>query len=117
MPLKKRAPPKPRPRTRTFSGCLTCRHRKVRCDLNKPTCNNCARLQLRCPGYESQFYWLPQWHEAEEPNQPALDGEQTDAAAAATHSRMRTEIFSGKKELRSGRGMSRKLLTLGVMRD
>ncbi|WVW86445.1 hypothetical protein I302_108493 [Kwoniella bestiolae CBS 10118] len=36
------------------TGCLTCRIRKKRCDEAKPTCNNCARLELECMGYSVQ---------------------------------------------------------------
>lgn len=51
----------PKPRTRTFLGCLTCRKRKVKCDLGKPTCHNCHRLKLAYRDYEVTLHWLPQW--------------------------------------------------------
>ncbi|KAL1412337.1 hypothetical protein Q8F55_000081 [Vanrija albida] len=35
--------PSRRPRGRTFTGCFTCRQRKVKCDEAKPRCSNCAR--------------------------------------------------------------------------
>jgi hypothetical protein len=31
-------------------GCLPCRQRKIRCDLNKPQCNNCRKRSVACPG-------------------------------------------------------------------
>ncbi|KAL1892096.1 hypothetical protein Sste5346_007251 [Sporothrix stenoceras] len=34
--------------TRSKSGCLTCRSRKVKCDEAKPGCQMCTRLRLRC---------------------------------------------------------------------
>ncbi|KAH8891245.1 hypothetical protein GQ53DRAFT_720543 [Thozetella sp. PMI_491] len=35
-------------RGRVRSGCLTCRSRKVKCDEERPVCNNCTRLQRQC---------------------------------------------------------------------
>ncbi|KAL2845514.1 hypothetical protein BJY01DRAFT_247666 [Aspergillus pseudoustus] len=32
-------------------GCIVCRSRKVRCDKSLPSCRNCARLSVPCPGY------------------------------------------------------------------
>ncbi|OIW26196.1 hypothetical protein CONLIGDRAFT_706264 [Coniochaeta ligniaria NRRL 30616] len=36
-------------------GCKTCRIRRVRCDQRKPTCGNCPKQKLECPGYGDQF--------------------------------------------------------------
>ncbi|KAI1609374.1 hypothetical protein EDD37DRAFT_162038 [Exophiala viscosa] len=33
-------------------GCTTCRRRKVRCDLAKPSCQRCTSSQRQCEGYE-----------------------------------------------------------------
>ncbi|KAH7032643.1 uncharacterized protein B0I36DRAFT_99359 [Microdochium trichocladiopsis] len=38
-----------RPKVRT--GCVTCKSRHVKCDEGKPTCEQCARLSLKCGGY------------------------------------------------------------------
>ncbi|KAH6873909.1 hypothetical protein B0T10DRAFT_499489 [Thelonectria olida] len=35
-------------RGRVRSGCLTCRSRKVKCDEERPICNNCVRLKRAC---------------------------------------------------------------------
>ncbi|KAK6910371.1 hypothetical protein I203_104403 [Kwoniella mangroviensis CBS 8507] len=45
--------------TRSKLGCLTCRKRRKLCDMMKPTCGACTRLQLDCN-------WPP-----EEPARPA----------------------------------------------
>ncbi|KAI8630234.1 hypothetical protein F5Y19DRAFT_484116 [Xylariaceae sp. FL1651] len=37
----------PQPQT----ACLVCRSRKVRCDRQVPSCRNCGRLGVQCPGY------------------------------------------------------------------
>ncbi|CAG9945559.1 unnamed protein product [Clonostachys rosea f. rosea IK726] len=33
-------------------GCETCRHRRVKCDLQRPACGRCLRTNRTCPGYE-----------------------------------------------------------------
>ncbi|KAK2777483.1 hypothetical protein CKAH01_12031 [Colletotrichum kahawae] len=32
-------------------GCATCERRRIRCDLQKPTCHKCFKKGLECPGY------------------------------------------------------------------
>lgn len=34
--------------TKTKTGCLTCRKRKIKCDELKPNCNNCIKRSLSC---------------------------------------------------------------------
>ncbi|KAK3349538.1 hypothetical protein B0T25DRAFT_245387 [Lasiosphaeria hispida] len=38
-------------RTRTRTGCITCRVRRVRCDEQKPFCNRCVSTGRNCDGY------------------------------------------------------------------
>lgn len=45
-------------RTRSFTGCHTCRRRHIRCDEARPTCFACQRLNIQCQGYESQLQWV-----------------------------------------------------------
>jgi hypothetical protein len=45
-------------RQRTFTGCRTCRRRRVKCDEQKPTCGHCERLKLECEGYDALLQWL-----------------------------------------------------------
>lgn len=47
-----------RSRDRTFTGCWTCRSRKVKCDETKPTCLSCLRMGLKCTGYASKLIWV-----------------------------------------------------------
>ncbi|KAL5338208.1 hypothetical protein BJX70DRAFT_214654 [Aspergillus crustosus] len=37
------------PKVRT--GCRTCKHRRIKCDEEKPACRNCSRTGRRCEGY------------------------------------------------------------------
>lgn len=34
------------------SGCITCKHRRVKCDEAKPFCNNCQKVGRICGGYQ-----------------------------------------------------------------
>jgi hypothetical protein len=38
----------PSARTTLTAGCFTCRARKVKCDLTRPICQTCTRLNLDC---------------------------------------------------------------------
>uniref|UniRef100_A0A060T279 ARAD1C26884p n=1 Tax=Blastobotrys adeninivorans TaxID=409370 RepID=A0A060T279_BLAAD len=44
-------------RTKTFTGCWTCRARKIKCDLTRPTCLRCAKANLKCEGYTIKLRW------------------------------------------------------------
>ncbi|AET41446.1 Arg81p Ecym_8159 [Eremothecium cymbalariae DBVPG len=46
-----------RPRAKTFTGCWTCRIRKVKCDLGKPNCQRCEKSGLSCGGYDIKLRW------------------------------------------------------------
>lgn len=40
--------------TKTKTGCLTCRQRRIKCDEGKPQCANCARSGWICGGYQAR---------------------------------------------------------------
>ena len=48
------APRKPRDRRRTKAGCMTCRKRRIKCDEERPICNNCIKSKRRCEGYDQR---------------------------------------------------------------
>jgi Fungal Zn(2)-Cys(6) binuclear cluster domain/Fungal specific transcription factor domain len=81
----------PRPRTRTFGGCLTCRVRKVKCGQERPTCLNCNRLKVTCRGYQTQLHWVPV--------NPADDNEQEEElvknASSGRKNKMRGNFLTG----------------------
>ncbi|KAK1633773.1 fungal-specific transcription factor domain-containing protein [Colletotrichum phormii] len=52
-------PTKKVPRSRTFTGCRTCRSRHLKCDETRPVCSSCRRLNLVCEGYDGQLLWVP----------------------------------------------------------
>lgn len=45
-------------RNKTFTGCFTCRTRKIRCDLRRPLCRRCLRMGIECEGYGIKLRWL-----------------------------------------------------------
>ena len=49
-------------RVKTFTGCMTCRSRHLKCDEKRPGCRRCADAQLDCsgyPGYRAAVQWKP----------------------------------------------------------
>ena len=45
-------------RTKTFTGCWTCRSRGVKCDEAKPACQRCTKASWHCEGYGFRLVWL-----------------------------------------------------------
>lgn len=45
-------------RSKTFTGCFTCRTRKIKCDLKRPHCDKCIKAKLTCAGYDVKLRWL-----------------------------------------------------------
>lgn len=50
---------KKRERKKTFTGCWTCRSRKLKCDETYPACRQCSSKSLQCAGYGARLHWLP----------------------------------------------------------
>ncbi|KEQ99490.1 hypothetical protein AUEXF2481DRAFT_179909 [Aureobasidium subglaciale EXF-2481] len=42
---------------RSKTGCKTCRRRKKKCDEARPGCQNCAKNNILCGGYETRKPW------------------------------------------------------------
>lgn len=42
---------------KTFTGCWTCRSRKVKCDQTQPICSRCKNSGLECGGYSIRLRW------------------------------------------------------------
>ena len=45
-------------RSKSFSGCYTCRRRKIACDLGKPSCLKCKKSGFVCEGYDVKLRWI-----------------------------------------------------------
>ncbi|KAH9828077.1 Component of the argr regulatory complex [Teratosphaeria destructans] len=51
------------PRSKTFTGCWTCRRRKKKCDERRPDCLRCEQRGQECEGYGARLQWLPPLHD------------------------------------------------------
>ncbi|KAJ5935092.1 hypothetical protein N7466_004639 [Penicillium verhagenii] len=47
----------PKSRTKTFTGCWTCRARRVKCDDEQPHCRRCRTSGWQCQGYGMRLGW------------------------------------------------------------
>lgn len=56
MPRKPRTRPSVK-RSKTYTGCWTCRKRGVKCDTARPTCVRCQKTQRVCEGYGVRLLW------------------------------------------------------------
>ncbi|KAF4551715.1 Fungal specific transcription factor domain-containing protein 26 [Elsinoe fawcettii] len=41
--------------TKSRTGCQACKDKRLKCDEKKPTCDNCKRRNVPCPGYKTNF--------------------------------------------------------------
>lgn len=71
-------------RSRTFTGCRTCRNRHLKCDEAKPKCSTCRRGNIPCEGYAPRLLWM-----SEQPTNP-------DAARGEERNAYRYPLFSEK---------------------
>ncbi|KAK7428291.1 arginine metabolism regulation protein II [Neonectria magnoliae] len=58
MSLHSRASYQPRKHSKTFTGCWTCRGRKVKCDEERPGCRQCRQKNLEYQGYGVRLHWM-----------------------------------------------------------
>lgn len=54
---KHRNKPQSKKRSKTYTGCWTCRARGIKCDEEKPECARCLRSKLHCEGYHVKLVW------------------------------------------------------------
>lgn len=40
-----------------IAGCSACKKKRMKCDETLPSCRNCTRRKIECPGYERQLKW------------------------------------------------------------
>ncbi|RSL53414.1 hypothetical protein CEP54_010412 [Fusarium duplospermum] len=46
------------PPRKTFTGCWTCRPRRLKCDETKPECIQCQLKGISCGGYHTRLQWM-----------------------------------------------------------
>lgn len=68
-------------RSKTFTGCWTCRMRHVNCDEKKPACLRCEKADIHCEGYALRLSW-------------------PDSQSSSRHSATGTVAASGSPSLR-----------------
>lgn len=44
-------------KTKSRTGCVTCKKRRLKCDETKPLCQNCVKRGIVCGGYVVNFKW------------------------------------------------------------
>ncbi|CAG9978588.1 unnamed protein product [Clonostachys byssicola] len=50
--------PRPtKPKSRSRSGCVTCKEKHLKCDETKPFCQMCQSKGSKCGGYQQQLRW------------------------------------------------------------
>ncbi|TVY44463.1 Arginine metabolism regulation protein II [Lachnellula occidentalis] len=50
-------PRKPIKRSKTYTGCWTCRSRGIKCDERRPSCGQCLKANRCCEGYHVKLVW------------------------------------------------------------
>lgn len=62
------------PKNKSFTGCWTCRARKIKCDDSKPTCQRCIVRKVKCEGYGVRLVWSPTHGTARSNRRSIFDG-------------------------------------------
>ncbi|KAJ5108257.1 hypothetical protein N7456_004932 [Penicillium angulare] len=73
-------------RTKTFTGCWTCRGRHLKCDEARPGCHRCSSASLTCEGYGIRLSWGPAHTSAsfQQPENPDKITNQSPHSASET---------------------------------
>ncbi|TID15995.1 putative c6 finger domain-containing protein [Venturia nashicola] len=45
--------------SKSRNGCVTCKAKRLKCDEQKPSCQQCARRNVDCGGYRKDYKWRP----------------------------------------------------------
>ncbi|CAG8909324.1 unnamed protein product [Penicillium egyptiacum] len=67
------------------NGCARCKSKRVKCGEEKPHCNRCTRLGVRCPGYAQSLRWVTKYEQSS-PAVPASVSEVGSPSPAASAS-------------------------------
>ncbi|KPI38749.1 uncharacterized protein AB675_5717 [Cyphellophora attinorum] len=91
---------------KVFSGCQTCKRRRVKCDETKPTCTRCARSSLQCEGYappQPRIFVPKQKKVARSPQSVSSQDDLKERASSAASSKAGTPdpktVFTSPSEL------------------
>ncbi|KAH8887293.1 hypothetical protein GQ53DRAFT_844457 [Thozetella sp. PMI_491] len=66
-------------------GCMKCKEKRLKCDESLPSCHNCTRRGIVCPGYQQRLQWSTKY---ERRATAKIDGPSnfSQLASAASHS-------------------------------
>lgn len=91
-------------RTKTFSGCQTCRSRHLKCDEARPTCLRCFKAGFQCSGYlgyRASLRWTSN-HSVSTYRDPILHAKgrnQTAKGVSEARGRLQTRTSTGEGSL------------------
>lgn len=68
-PYKARVPVR---RTKTYTGCWTCRDRGIKCDEQRPECRKCLDAEIHCEGYSVRLVWEDEQNSGQRAQRRAL---------------------------------------------
>jgi len=77
-----------RQRTKCFTGCWTCRSRRVKCDETTPLCQRCSQFGVQCEGYGVRLSWVQYDPRENETGSHVGDGDNEEEQATTTNSRL-----------------------------
>ncbi|KAJ5090733.1 Aflatoxin biosynthesis regulatory protein [Penicillium argentinense] len=76
------------------NGCARCKSKRVKCGEEKPHCNRCTRLGVRCPGYVQSLRWVTKY---DEPS-PGASSDGKAASPATSQAQGPAKLPSGLSE-------------------
>ncbi|GMG55521.1 unnamed protein product [Ambrosiozyma monospora] len=77
---------------RTFTGCETCRNRKVKCDGRRPTCLRCEKSNIECLGYDIKLKFSELLTTMPDGSMGNIDLEKLDISASGSTGFQRRQI-------------------------
>ncbi|KAH8429773.1 Zn(II)2Cys6 transcription factor [Aspergillus melleus] len=83
---------------RPSKGCGNCRSRKVRCDQTRPTCRECARLNLDCVGYRDELTLMFR-DESESVKRKSRSSKSSSSASMTSSSKRQERLRPGRTVL------------------
>lgn len=57
--------------SKVFTGCWTCRDRRVKCDELRPSCRRCEAAGFQCQGYNIKLVWKGAAGSTRQPRSPS----------------------------------------------
>lgn len=84
-----------RKHSKTFTGCWTCRSRKIKCDEARPSCLQCRTRSLQCEGYFVRLQWMPPNHQGTRAGKGSNSGTSSSSHHLPRANQKRSQIAHG----------------------